>query len=253
MIEFREIVLSRESDARLLRRFYDDCLVPAFPDPDELDSLDAIEECLQRNQDGDFGANDYHVIVASEGDEAAAGVIFDYLAVPNAGVIEFVVVNPGHRRSGLAAQLLRLTETKAAADAHRGGQQLAWVAAELDDPFRTPAAQSGMDPFARASVWHRWGYRLLDFPYTQPALSSEQSPVDTLLMVAKTLAADFATGVPTAAVVSLLREYLRWAFRIPEPDTDPTFQVMQRYLTAADDTVPLIPLADYLGRGRGRL
>ena len=51
-MDLREITLSRMSDATLLRRFYSECLVPAFPDPDQCDSLEDIEDELRKKERG---------------------------------------------------------------------------------------------------------------------------------------------------------------------------------------------------------
>lgn len=245
-VELVEISHVREADMGLLQRFYDGCLVPAFPNEDERDSLEDIQESL-RKQGGGYGANNYHVIIACSGGNPVGGSIFDYLAEPNAGVIEFLLVNAAERRTGLGTQLVKRTESMMAADAKRAGQELAWVAAELDDPFRTPPSTSGMDPFSRVAVWDRWGYRMLDFPYTQPALSAEKSAVDTLLMVAKALSPQLRNSIPTDEVFGLLREYFRWSMGVPEPTSDPTFQAMWAYLHGTGTSVPVITLSDYVG------
>jgi GNAT superfamily N-acetyltransferase len=247
VVEFREISASRGSDVQLLRRFYAECLIPAFPDEDERESLENIEDYLQLKEDGKYGANNYHVIVSCDGDKPIAGSIFDYLVEPNAGVIEFLLVSPGLRQTGLASRLLRQTEAAIAADAQRAGQQVAWLVAELDDPFRVSLAESDFNPFTRASIWHRWGYRMLDFRYIQPALSAEKSPVTTLLLAAKTLAREFAETIPTERVLTFLREYMRWAMRIETPETDPVYREVAERLRGAGQPVALMALGDYAG------
>jgi hypothetical protein len=42
-------------------RFYDQCLVPRFPDPGGLQSVDNIDECLRQKTIARNGANNYHV------------------------------------------------------------------------------------------------------------------------------------------------------------------------------------------------
>jgi hypothetical protein len=231
----------------LLRRFYAECMIPAFPDEDERESLENIEKYLRLKQEGKYGANNYHVIVACDGDKPIAGSIFDYLVEPNAGVIEFLLVSPGQRQGGLASRLLGQTESALAADAQRAGRELDWIAAELDDPFRVSLAESGFDPFTRGSIWHRWGYRMLDFRYVQPALSPEKSPATTLLLAAKTLSPEFAASIPTARVLSFLREYMVWAMRIEKPATDPVYREMAERLNSAGPSVALVDLGEYVG------
>ena len=77
--------------------------------------------------------------------------------------------------------------------------------------------------FVRALVWHRWGYGVADFPYVQPALSADQQPVRTLLLMAKPCGpadgppSPGASSVPVELLIAALHEYLRWAMRIAEP------------------------------------
>jgi hypothetical protein len=246
MVEFLEIS-SSSADARVLRQFYAECLLPAFPDEDECESLENIEKYLRLKENGKYGANNYHVIVACDGDKPIAGSIFDYLVEPNAGVIEFLLVSPGQRQGGLASRLLRETESAIAADAQRVGCEVDWLIAELDDPFRVSLAESNFDPFTRASIWHSWGYRMVDFSYTQPALSPEKSPATTLLLAAKTLSPEFAESIPTARVLAFLREYMVWAMRIETPETDPVYREMAERLSATGQPVALVDLGDYVG------
>ena len=247
MVEFHAISMSCESDAQLLHRFYFECFVAAFPDEDERESLENIQTYLRLKDDGRYDANGYHVIVACDDDEPVAGSIADYFVEPNAGVIEYLAVKPGQRRGGLGTTLLRQTESALALDAQRSGQQLAWVVAEVDDPIRTPLSESGMNPFTRASIWHGWGYRRLDFPYVQPALLPGTSPVETLLLAAKTLSPEFTESIPTEKVLSFVHEYLRLAMRIPRPEADPDFCAMAEWIRNCGRPVALVGLGDYAG------
>ena len=94
--------------------------------------------------------------------------------LPAAGVIEFLTIGASTRRQGLGAAPHEAIVTAMQADAHRGGPKLNYVFAEMNDPARTDPASDNMDPGLRASIWSRWGYRRLDFPDVQPALSEEQ-------------------------------------------------------------------------------
>ncbi len=100
-------------------------------------------------------------------------------------MIEFLAVTASTRRQGLGAALHEAIVTTMQADARRSGRTLNYVFAEMNDPARTDTASDNLDPRLRASIWSRWGYRWLDFPYVQPALSPEQKPVTTLLLLAR--------------------------------------------------------------------
>jgi GNAT superfamily N-acetyltransferase len=181
------------ADRALLRRFYDDVYTPEFPDPDEKESLANIERHLELKAEGWYGDNAYHVVVVESGGAIVAGAIADYLVEPNAGAMEFLVVTPSSRGQGLGRRLLDWTEALIAADAQRAGRPGPdFIVAEINDPFRVDLAADNLDPFLRARVWGGWGYRKLDFPYVQPALSEAQRPVHHLMLAVKPLADAYA-------------------------------------------------------------
>jgi hypothetical protein len=66
--------------------------------------LVALEAFSRRNRAPDPAGVQ---IVSCDGDKPIAGSISDYLFEPNAGVIEFLLVSPGQRKSGLASQRVR--------------------------------------------------------------------------------------------------------------------------------------------------
>ena len=269
----RELRFTRQSDLDLLRAFYDECFEPEFPDEDERETYEQIESYLRLKEFGWYENNNYHVIVMLDEDEKPiGGSISDYFNKPNAGVIEYIVIKPEYRRKGCGRRLLELTERALHDDADRSQKRpLDWIAAEVDDPFATKRPLHAIDPFEVARIWHKWGYRLLDFQYVQPSLDEDKNPVETLLLTAKTCpegkfekarpmpegdgasTADEAQGdvLPTQDVEDFLREYLRWAMRIDSPDRHEDFQMMQRSLAAY--TVPLISLDEYLGSDKARL
>lgn len=254
---FHELRSTRDTDLDLLRAFYDDCFVPEFPDENERESYDQIENYLRLKETGWYGKNNYHVIVVLGSDnKPIGGAIADYLNEPNAGVIEYIVIQPEHRRTGWGRRLLEETERTLHDDADKSRNcPLDWIAAEIDDPFVTQRPLHGIDPFAVARTWHNWGYRFLDFPYVQPALADDKRPVGTLLLSAKLCAGgklddkhsdEEVSLVPRETVTTLLYEYQRWAMRIPEPQNDPPFTTMCNSL-AAKDNVELKNLSTYLG------
>ncbi|MEU7142164.1 GNAT family N-acetyltransferase [Nocardia sp. NPDC046473] len=242
------------SDTALLRRFYDDCYVPEFPDADERESLQNIEDYLQRKADGWYGKNNYHVVVATDENGAPlGGSISDYLDKPNAGVLEYILVRPELRGSGLGHRLLQHTEHLLHTDGVRNHGQLDWIVGEMDDPYRTPVTADSFDPFARARIWHHWKYRRLDFRYIQPALSPNQSPVENLLLMANTCSPRYGATVPSKDVQLLVAEYLRWAMRIPEPTDNHEYREMASALELSG-TVALTPFDEYVsGIGKEEL
>jgi len=245
-LAFHDLTTAPDDRVRL-RRFHDQLYGPAFPDPDEKESLAAIERYLELKAAGWYGPNNYHVVLALSGERIVGGAIADYLADPNAGVVEFLVVAPDRRGAGLGRRLLAETETLIARDARRTGRpDPDRIVAEIEDPFLVDLSPGGFDPFARARIWGRWGFRKLQFPYVQPALSESQRPVHHLMLATKPFAADERDAVPSARVENTLRAYLRWAMRIPDPESSAEYRGMRDDL-ARRGRVPAVALERHVG------
>lgn len=213
-----ELRWSLRSDRRLLKRFYADCLVSEIPGPNARDSLSHIRKNLRLKDSYGYAKqkNNYHVVVVLEGDELIGGAIATYLFTPNAGVIEYLIVQPDHRKEGVGRRLLEFTERLLHEDADKMRRILGvkangdieenpsdgandqsmhetvkhhnaldWIVAELQDPYRTPVLSNQFDPFVRAHIWRKWDYQILDYPYEQPPLDKKRRPVANLMLMAK--------------------------------------------------------------------
>lgn len=249
--EVRELTGSRE-DLELVRTFYTDLCVPEFPDADERESLVNIERYLALKTSGWYGLNNYHVRVLLQNGRPIGGAIADYLAGPNTGVIEFLVVAPSMRGRGLGHRLLEDMEATLESDAQAAGLKgLSAIAAEMNDPYRRAMADDSMDPFVRLLIWSDWGYRKLDFAYVQPRLSPGRNPVTSLLLAWKPRVVPPGDAVPARMIKHMLHEYIRWAMRIEHPEQSPEFALMASQLDARD-RVELVPLDGYVGHDPAR-
>lgn len=246
----REITASAD-DIALLRQFYRDIYIYEFPDPNERESLENMERYLQLKNEGWYQANNYHILLFLNDDTPVAGSIIDYLAHPNTGVIEFLVVQKDLRKAGVGAQLLAWTENVLAQDAITAGYA-SWdyIIAEMNDPFKSADLHDSMDTWERAMVWHRWGYRKTRFPYVQPSLSPDKEPVHNLLLMCKPGSRVNPDAMPPDTLVTAIYDYARWAMRIDDPAANQECREMATYVRS-QVKIPLVPLADYIGAPAG--
>jgi len=245
-LRFREIDASPAGLAELAR-FYRRSYIPQFPDADERESLANMKRYLGLKAQGWYGKNNYHILLAELDGEPIGGSVFDYLAAPNAGVIEFLFIGAAHRLRGFGKALLEETARILERDARRAAAKpLAAIVAEMNDPFRPGTTPDNLDPFARCVMWGKWGFSKMRFPYVQPALSARQKPVDCLVLIARP-----CDGAPEAVdgvwISSVVGEYMRWAMRIDDPARNPQYREMELFL-GAHARIPLIPLQAYVGR-----
>lgn len=246
-VTFTELDASAEGLAAL-RRFYRVLYVREFPDPHERESLANMERYLELKARGWYGANSYHVMLMRQNGEVVGGSVFDYLAKPNAGVIEFLFTRPARRRRGLGRALLDATSRVLERDARSAnGKPLRAIVAEMNDPFRPVETPDNMDPFQRAEIWGKWGFGRLEFPYVQPALSRRQQPVECLALMAR-LRGGAPMKVSADWVMDVIGEYMRWAMRIARPFDNAQYRDMARFARRHPE-VALVPLERYVGRG----
>jgi GNAT superfamily N-acetyltransferase len=246
-IGFREIC-SSAADLALLERFYRKVYIREFPDADERESLANMKRYLRLKAQGWYGRNNYHIVLAELDGEPIGGSVFDYLAQPNAGVIEFLFIDAAHRLTGFGKSLLEETARVLERDARAAeAQPLAAIVAEMNDPFRPGETPDNLDPFVRCAMWGKWGFSKIHFPYVQPALSERQRPVEGLALIARPAQGSATEAVDGSWVLSVVGEYMRWAMRIDHPARNPEYREMERFLRL-HARIPLIPLQAYVGR-----
>lgn len=234
-------------DIALLTFFYETLYLQEFPDPDERESLANMIRYLELKARGWYGHNNYHIVLLMHGGEPVGCSVCDYLAIANAGVVEFLMVAPTLRRLGFGGRLLRWTETTLAVDADsRSAQNLRCIVAEMHDPRCVSVPHARLDPQVRAGIWSAWGYRKLAFDYVQPALSTSQQAARHLMLLAKiTDGEPHGTALSAHRLRTILREYFHWAMRIDTPEQLPEYLEMAAQLDERP-YVDLVPLDAYL-------
>ena len=159
----------------LLRKFYTGLYEEQFPDYNERESLENMEDYLRKKAQGWYGLNNYHIVLGFDADQVVAACIADYFHESNTGVIEFLLVAPLRRSGGLGRRMLEQMVAVFDLDAQRAGyDHAAYVMGEMNDPFVTDPATDNLNPFDRARIWGGWGFGVLNFPYVQPALGEDK-------------------------------------------------------------------------------
>jgi GNAT superfamily N-acetyltransferase len=145
----------------------DDPRLAAFHGGIYMDAFAAQQEPLDVWQRALRGELPYQLTVrlAIDGGAIAGGIAFEQYPRSGAGLLTYMVVAPAARRRGLGEQLFR----GAAAELRVRGARC--VLGEVHGPER----------IARFS---KWGARVLDVPYVQPALAPGLSRDESLVLIA---------------------------------------------------------------------
>jgi hypothetical protein len=105
---------------------------------------------------------------------------------------------------------------------------------------------TGLDQLARIALWARQGARLVDFPYVQPALTTDQE-ADANLVYA-VLSAELSSLHPALLRHHLLRFFGISVLKGRDPEGDPDAQRQLARLTAmsaVDARVDLLEMVDF--------
>jgi hypothetical protein len=245
-------VTASPQDIAILRQFYRNIYIPEFPDHNERESLENMEQYLRLKAEGWYGKKNYHILLYLDQGRPVAGSISDYLDKPNVGVIEFLVVSSSLRKCHLGTALLKWTENMLRRDSLNVGYRCwNYIIAEMNDPFKSFDLTDSMDPFQRTLIWHRWGYKKIRLPYVQPSLSPDKKPVRNLLLMCKHGGAGKPNTIPSTTLRDAVYEYARWAMRIDNPVDNKECREMAHYL-GKQRNIASVPLATYVGAVDGR-
>jgi GNAT superfamily N-acetyltransferase len=203
----------------LLDAFYDGIYLGAFADRRE-----PREVWKRRLWGGTPGPYELTVELAGEHlDDPArrdihAGVVFERYPASGCGLVTYLVVAPAQRGRGLGRRLLTGAVERLAAPL---------VLGEVGDP-------------ASLAQFLRWGARVLDVRYVQPALGPGLARDRSLQLVALPGAAPLPDTVPGARVAAFLAELYAVTEGTPPAGPDDELRAL---LAAIPETVRLSPSA----------
>ena len=213
-------------DLPLLARFYDEVYLPAFAHQREPRA--GWEARLTAP-----GAYRLFVTLAGAELDAAAtaridgGVTCEWYPRSRCGLLTYLVVAPGARRRGLGRRLLDGARAALRDHAAASGVTPAAIFGEVADP----AVGDDPDAAARLARFRRWGARVVEARYVQPALGAGLARDRHLRLIG------FFDGAPPAAidgaiVAGFLREFYA-ATEGGDPADDPELAAVIAAIGAA--------------------
>lgn len=217
-----------KNDSSTLRKFHREILATNFP----IDQLVAEEAFVAGQQ-----AEGSRTVLAWDGADLVGGLTGHCYPACRIYLLGYLAVSPASRGSGIGSALL-----------HHGlehwSQELSprLILGEVEDPREHHDAQYG-DPRRRFLLYRRFGARVLQLPYFQPALRPSGSRVRGLLLMVFLAEPEAYVGPATVAGQPLdcfIREYIAESEgHLADKDTE-----LELLLTRCrlDEGVPLLPI-----------
>lgn len=214
---------------QLLAEAYESIFMAAFPDPNERESLEKLQESLKGgNSNAEIIVNILGVDLDQPGKRVIKGIsIAYYYPKQQVGLLAYNAIAPSAREKGLGKLMVdsRIQALKAAA--RRRGHSLRGAFIEVNDPAKVDAAHDSMNPADRVAIFTRFGARDIPIDYVQPALSADTLPCDYLKLMSYPVDGQYADADAVRGYVQgIFQTYARGA----DITTDPHYQRMMTQL-----------------------
>lgn len=219
-----------------LEAFYDQILAPSF------DSAELVERTELIDALADSESNTHCQIAFDQAGQIVGGIIGDWFAGSRVMLTSYLAARPGLRGHGVGKRLLAK-----ALPAWRSKVGALLVVAEVENPRLYPADEDHGDPYARLRFYARSGAKILDIPYFQPALSTQQPRVRNLFLMVLTSDQSVVRDhdrIAAATVEGFIEENLASS----EGDVDDHDDEVRALRAAlhANDAIPLLDPAELL-------
>ena len=212
MKTYVEIDFKNREHFQLLHDFYQTVYEKGVPDEDERESFENIIK--QAHAFSRSPKAEYHCLLVCIEGQVVGGIIGDYFAECNCGIVEFLIVAEAYRRHDLGRELFcRLREQfylDAVCYGYKHGMDYCFF--ETENPFKLGGADEDKG-IQRLKILSRITTGILDMDYKQPPLEEGKQAVDYLYLGICVLNSELSEEVVEAVrVKQFLEEYFRYAF-----------------------------------------
>ncbi len=227
----RIIDLREGRDDGIVREFYQDLYLPAFPVAEHREDLETWLGSLWAPAD-DAGWRRVLLIAGTELEDRArreiwGGHMLEFYPRSSCGLLAYLVVAPGRRRQGWARALVDRGMAALDAEARAGGGTVRAVFAECEDPRHKPPGEDA-EAWERMGALTRLGARVIDVPYTAPALRrGGRRARDLLLLYFRR--PERPETPPRPVILEFLREFYE-ALGVADPGADPDLRATEAAL-----------------------
>ena len=226
-LKFLQIDINNKDTMEIFYKFYREIIVPNFDD-NECETIIQFENELKLEDDN----RKYYIIVILDDDtNTLGGIIFDYLADTNVGLIEYIVTDSKQKRKGIASASLKFMVNILNNEAKkRGCERIKFICGEVEKQI------NGRED--KHYFWEKYGFKKLDFNYIQPALDSEKQPVEIMdfgIMTKIPNAEFLEKGINSKDLINILYDYYG-----EEPNSEITLSKMKKEIEDKGDVILLV-------------
>lgn len=176
------------------------------------------------------------VVIHDASGRVAAGLAYEFYRSSRCGLLTYLVVDPCHRRLGLARALVNHAIRELELYALKSGSSVLEVFSEYENPALVDPESSIISPRLRAAILDSLGLNRVDMHYVQPQLHGGIGRSRNLLLAACLPKKD-GLFIEGSTLIGFLKEFYE-ALGITEPQRDPDFLGM---LETIGNVVRLLP------------
>ena len=241
-LSIREVAIEDKRTMDEFGQFFTSVYIPAFPNPDERESLENMMMYLRQKQQGSYGKNNYHILlVKNKEQQVVGGVICDYFKASNSGVIEFIAIGREFQSMKIGSYLYYMALNTLNKDAKSNGHKgIDYMFCEIENPALLVEEASKKYFY----FWNKLGFQKIEFEYVQPPLDGNKAAVDSLWFVVLKMInkKTVIEGIETELVKSVLYDYAKYAMGIEVPERSRQMAQMFAQLDDMGESVAIQPL-----------
>jgi len=219
-MEVIEIRVGDKSYERL-EELYNEILLKAFPDGDELESLDNIRFYLNNAEKLRAIKCNYHILACIIGDKIVGGLIGDYYASCNSCLIEYIATDYNYRGMGVSKKMLEYFYSLQKKNAiNNGKREIDYIFVECENPSKF---NDNVNMIKRIQYWNHLKYYKLDFKYIQAALDKEKQSIDFLNLFCYVNNRSLGNEVSRENIFKFLHDFQKYSLGIKNPSNHKDF------------------------------
>jgi hypothetical protein len=244
MPELELVDLALNYSEKLLKNFYYEVYLPAFPIKDEREDFEAWQRSLICPAPEGPAT---HIIIGGYNLQTsqpviAGGQAVEYYVKSNAGLMTYLVIAEPFRGKGLAKIFTKagISALNASALPWTDGQKPFAYFSETNDPNNLESFNDTQNPLQRIILLSKLGFYLVHFPYVQPRLEGRSKRYYGLKLIVHELSFQSQSGpaqdqdsqakLKAGIIESFLKEFYKSCEGKIPPKSDPDWMKMSKFI-----------------------